>query len=289
MASQRQYFLPKDVMESQLSHVNLLLAMFPDSSEILDPPSGSFQQLENWVTAADISPPLNIPAAVAVHVTLSIDDSRLHEIELDVLVPLRSEEAAATEAPPLIYRLKQPTWMTKSQTAELSSGMPTQDILAAFEYISLEAPQFIEATQEHSSIGDQGPIDRVWFYFPSLSTRAKRDDLVLNGPSFCLTGFVLAGKPGVLCLEGTSSNIDKYMQYIKTESWGDIPSHQKKVSERYRETENVARVFDNMEEITNAPFMGPKSGQRGNRGDMQSLETWLKTKGLGGAFAKVVF
>ena len=93
------------------------------------------------------------------------------------------------------------------------------------------------------------------------------------------------GKPGVLCLEGTSSNIDSYMTAIKTQSWADIPSFQKKVSEKWRETSEVRRAFDDMTEITGAVAM---HGARGNRGEMGEVERMLEEKGLGHAFARVL-
>jgi hypothetical protein len=94
---------------------------------------------------------------------------------------------------------------------------------------------------------DDGGLQRVWFWFPSLSTREKRKDLVNYAARWGLTGFVLAGmhhlmafrsstdtislptgKPGLLCLEGTARQAEDYMSAIKSESWGDIPSYQKK-------------------------------------------------------------
>jgi hypothetical protein len=105
-------------------------------------------------------------------------------------------------------------------------------------------------------------------------------------PSYSLTGFVLAGKPGLLCLEGSASSIDAYMNEIKTVSWGDIPSYQKKVSERYRETEVVERAFGEMSEITD--LVGERHGARQNRGDMAKIEAWLKGKGLGEMFESVI-
>lgn len=40
---------------------------------------------------------------------------------------------------------------------------------------------------------DDGELQRVWFWFPSLSTREKRKDLVNYAARWGLTGFVLAG------------------------------------------------------------------------------------------------
>lgn len=110
--------------------------------------------------------------------------------------------------------------------------------------------------------------------------------MVSFAPRYGLSGFVLAGKPGVLCLEGVAGDIDEYMGFIKTHSWGDIPSYQKKVSERFRET-GVERVFGGMEEITDS--LGERGGQRANRGDMQALEAWLAGRGLREAFENVIF
>ena len=42
-------------------------------------------------------------------------------------------------------------------------------------------------------IADDGELQRVWFWFPSLSTREKRKDLVNYASRWRLTGFVLAG------------------------------------------------------------------------------------------------
>ena len=96
----------------------------------------------------------------------------------------------------------------------------------------------------------------------------------------------MAGKPGILCLEGGSIAIDDFMKFIKTDSWGDIPSQHKKVSERYRQTDaDLVRVFDGMEEITET--VGERRGERANRSDMKALELWLVERGLGVAFGNV--
>jgi hypothetical protein len=101
----------------------------------------------------------------------------------------------------------------------------------------------VEVAEEDA--GDEA-LQRVWFWFPSLSTKEKRRDLVDYAPRYGLTGFVLAGehirtenvqadgfrspgKPGLLCLEGDARKVDQYMSAIKSESWSDIPSYQKKV------------------------------------------------------------
>ena len=67
---------------------------------------------------------------------------------------------------------------------------------------------------------DDPSLNRTWFYFPSISTRAKRDDIVRYAPGYGLTGFLLAGKPGILCLEGPGHAVDEYMSFIKKRDSG---------------------------------------------------------------------
>jgi hypothetical protein len=297
MASKKLSILPADMMESQLSTIDLLEAMFPSPGELEIPESTTqcVERLRDW--CQDPTSTLSgIPPCISLVVRLPIADGE-KTIQVNVSVPLQCEdlETVCCDGPPsLAYSLRQPDWMSKAEVARLAPSIPQGDALDAFEYLQAEASRFLRdkqsqsqsqtATSEESS---RGPLVRVWFYFPSLSTRKKRDDMVNLAPGYSLTGFVLAGKPGVLCLEGASTDIDAYMSFIKTHSWGDIPSHQKKVSERFRETDGIQRAFSGMEEITDS--LGERGGQRANRGDMQALEAWLGMKGLHEAFENVIF
>ncbi|KAH1728018.1 hypothetical protein KXX25_008366 [Aspergillus fumigatus] len=290
MAQKKLTLLPPDLMESQLSVIDLLTAMFPSPGEIDIPASTNecIEKLRNWCGKPS-AVPSGIPSTLHLAVCLPIA-GREKSIQVKISIPVRWGAPDTAQPPPLSYSLRQPDWMSKAELATLAAAMPLDDVFEAFGYVQDEALRFLEAqraSESETTKTSSGPIVRVWFYFPSLSTREKRNDLVNHAPDYSLTGFVLAGKPGVLCLEGASTDIDAYMSFIKTHSWSDIPSHQKKVSERYRETNDVQRVFSGMEEITDS--LGERSGHRANRGDMQALETWLQARGLHEAFAKVIF
>lgn len=292
--------LPRDLLEAQLSMVDLIRAMYPSPTGTSDATTDEIiERVRSWCESSeqpgasgslpsrfsfDMTIPLNVEGAEALS----------PEIQISIAVPLTSTDSDITEPPPLTYSLRQPVWMSRAEVAELGSGMPVGDVLGAFDYIQEHAPRYLRNASQSRREGpsqqpnkDAGPLMRVWFYFPSLSTREKRKDLVSYTTAYDLTGFVLAGKPGVLCLEGSSGNIDGYMNAIKNESWGDIPSHQKKVSERFREECGPAgRKFAGMSEITDD--LGARHGTRKNRGDMAALEAWLKEKGVGDSFSKVV-
>ncbi|KAJ5618475.1 hypothetical protein N7528_006586 [Penicillium herquei] len=277
MHSPELSLLPTGLMESQLSIVDLLTAMFPSPGE-LEVPETTIQYVEKlreWCENGGVVP-TKVPSEVSLAVNLPLAEGD-KSIQVNISVPLKCEDPDTLIQPPSLgYVLRQPDWMTKAEVADIATSMPEK-----------VKQSMARAAEKAGSRETRGPMVRVWFYFPSLSTREKRDDMVNLAPSYSLTGFVLAGKPGVLCLEGGSTDIDSYMSFIKTHSWGDIPSHQKKVSERFRETTDIQRVFSGMEEITGS--LGERGGQRANRGDMQAFEAWLGSKGLQEAFEKVIF
>lgn len=283
--------LPRDLMEAQIDQIELLQAMFPGEDELIV--DEQLQQLlaglRRWCDGEDTAKPAMVPEAVSLTLNLDVlsDPEKPSSIAVNIEVPL-TQASTSLDAPPLKVRVRQPDWLTKAELAQLVDGIPDDDVLSAIEHVREQALAYLTSLQESklagSNISDT-PTVRVWFYFPSISTREKRDDIVKHAPGYGLTGFLLAGKPGVLCLEGGAQDIDDYMKFIKTESWGDIPSQHKKVSERYREVTDVTRSFDGMQEITDQL---EKRGERSNRGDMKALEAWLAERGLHAAFDKVL-
>ncbi|KAL1861787.1 hypothetical protein Daus18300_008603 [Diaporthe australafricana] len=295
MAEPANVTLPRDLLEAQLSMVELIRAMYPSSTETADSTTDEIiEKVRSWCESSEPSGGGdNLPSKFSFDMTIPLavegSEALSPEIRISIAVPLASTDPDATEPPPLTYSIRQPVWMSRAEVAELGGGMPADDVLGAFDHIQEHAPKYLcTASQPQQGEPSQPEEDvRVWFYFPSLSTREKRKDLVSYTAAYGLTGFVLAGKPGVLCLEGSSRAVDGYMNAIKNESWGDIPSHQKKVSERFREECGPAgRKFAGMSEITDE--LGARRGTRKNRGDMAALEAWLKEKGVGDSFSKVV-
>lgn len=316
MGSKDVKLLPKELLEIQLGQIDLLLAMYAAEEELVveDGARTYVEELKDWCSSDDdTAPGGTIRPSITMLLTLQINASEDDEpstpgkpLKLDITIPLAldsSQDATVMEEPPPVkFRLQQPTWMSKAEAAQLMSsilpqdGHDNSDMFSTIEQIKDAASLHLQnqvnssAVQEDSGYPSNGPLLRVWFYFPSISTRAKRDDLVTNAPRYGLMGFLLAGKPGILCLEGGSAKaVDDYMRFIKTESWGDIPAHHKKVSERYRETlgeGGAARAFADMQEITDT--LGERRGERANRNDMRALEAWLTERGLGDAMTKVL-
>lgn len=296
--------LPKHLMEVQLGEVDLLQAMYSSNDEMqMDETSRDvLESLRAWCESDVESSPRVADTAISMELDLAVDElssEKPQHLELSISVPVvfqddESEPAFKDdmEAPKTRIWVRQAAWMSKAEAAHLNSEISLQDTLGAIAFVKETASQlFSERHQQKKSTIMPSEVDielsRVWFYFPSISTRAKRDDIVNYAPGYGLTGFLLAGKPGILCLEGDSKAIDNYMKFIKTESWNDIPSQHKKVSERYRESgSNMNRAFRDMQEITE-DFGDTRRGARGNRNDMSVFKAWLDEHGVGNAFEKL--
>lgn len=295
--------LPPELIELQIGQIDLLLAVYSEETVVEEGPQALieyFRQLEATDYHRTTQSRPSIPITLRLPIELS--RSRAETLELDLTFPLTCEDKLQNGEPPAAkLRIRQPSWLNRAAVSQITADIPADgDLLGSIEHVKEAAiKQFEEVEKIKSTSVSQlntdyltGLLVRVWFYFPSISTRSKRDDFIIHAPTYSLTGFLYAGKPGLLCVEGTSQAIDDYMKFIKTDSWGDIPAHHKKVSERYRETGTarmnvgIERVFQDMSEITDS--VGERRGQRVNRGDMKAVEEWLMERGLGEAFAKVL-
>lgn len=281
--SEQQNVLPKDLMGMQLDQIDLLLAMYaPDDAITIDSASNdNIDALKGWCEKDDAQLPHRIQSSIDMVLALDIPDltpilqSDNASLHLSMSVPLIYDGHIPTDPPLIKLRLQQPSWMSRAQVASVNTTLPEEDVLTVIEHVK-EAVLTLASERNQAPAKVSGlfnadsPVIRVWFYFPSISTRSKRDDLVTNAPRYGLTGFLLAGKPGILCLEGGSAAIDDFMKFIKTDSWGNIPSQHKKVSERHRETATrLQRTFDDMQEITE--MVGERRGERANRSDLRGL------------------
>lgn len=285
--------------------ISLLQAMYPLPEEFtLSPNTAHFlEEQEN-----------NPPQSFELTLRLSLEDHPDKLVEL--CISLSNTDGKASINP------RQPDWLNRTAHQTLSDSLvsqleavsPSEYILDTIESVKQTAGDLYAESLAQESVNnpkevdqpeDDGSLERVWFWFPMLSTREKRKDLVDYAPRYNLTGFVLAGqysspapystrfvsqliigKPALLCLEGNGRAVERYMSDIKSNSWGDIPSFQKKVTERFRRPITMQeRKFDKMSDITNTVNY---YGQYNHRGDMGQVRLLMEQWGVGEDFGAAV-
>ncbi|BGP42883.1 hypothetical protein JCM10450v2_006999 [Rhodotorula kratochvilovae] len=322
--------LPADKLALQLETLELVQSLFPLDGELaLDEASAAaLPALRSYVDAGKDGETNTVPTdelhfSVRLSLEQANDPSSPYPLVLAVRLPLTPSVDAMHTLPDgasaATAHLQQPPWLSRTAHDALAASLPSANpsafasnadlLLSTIDYIRNAAIALLPPPETTPRAGggrrrrtaqpkEDEPEFRVWLWFPSLSTREKRDDIVNWAGDYDITGFVLAGKPAIMCLEGTESNVQAYLADIKANSWADIPSFQKKVSERYRTPllpsppsdtpipdPTLHRIFTSMSEITS---LIPRTGVRSNRGEMGDVRDFLATKGLGEAFGAVV-
>jgi hypothetical protein len=183
-----------DVVEYQLSNISLLQSMYPESSELEVSPHclSDYMTLEANPLSSVSSNQLEL-----LHTT-SIDQG---ELGLIITLPLDQSRVE--------MNMRQPSWLTRVEWEQVRELPPSVEGELVVEYLletmdlirrrvsELPKYQAVEEDTKPDLTTTQKPkscLQRVWFWFPSLSSKEKRRDLIDFAEEHLLTGFLLAGK-----------------------------------------------------------------------------------------------
>ncbi|KAI9207706.1 uncharacterized protein BJ171DRAFT_596697 [Polychytrium aggregatum] len=302
-------------MSALSDQIEILQSIYCSEGELDVEPS-----LLDWLQSRQSGCPGSKPSVLQFAVNVQVPDTavsiRLHcrcpllcptnnhddtEIELDrpsfhfgtsASLSRELHEALSERLDELVERI-----FAERDPSECTPSMMTMEIIA---WIHDDGARLIQEStlaasgppQDSSPSQDAGPLvfAREWVYFPSLSTKEKRKDLVDYALRLGLTGFVTPGKPGVLVVEGLDTHINTYFHEIRTVSWADLPPAHKKMTLRHRDKQAISSVreldalrkFKGMVEI-----VFDLHGARGNRNSLFKMETFLAEAGCADAFGKL--
>lgn len=189
-----------EVVQYQLSNISILQSMYPSPSELAIAPSSI-----PLLRALQSTPPGPFGATEdrveLVHAT-TLDQGAY---ELTLSLPLRR--------PRVEVSLRQPSWLTRSEWESIRDLEPSADEELVVEYLvqaqetvrrRIEAlpkyaqeevkPDISASSSSSTTQATKSCLERVWFWFPSLSSKEKRKDLVTFAEEHLLSGFLLAGK-----------------------------------------------------------------------------------------------
>lgn len=90
---------------------------------------------------------------------------------------------------------------------------------------------------------------RFWIYSHHIYSKYKRKKIVDLAEANSLTGFCLAGKPGVICIEGALEDCDYCWQKIKSMSWQKILLKLVEEEKNCKDMIDIMRKFSNFQVI----------------------------------------
>jgi len=182
---------PADILDS----IAMLQSMYPQDNELV----------LSSETARYVEKPTSTPPG-HLELTLTVTLDRFPDHELEVQCVVVTESGIVRMTP------RHPDWLDRRSYTTLQSSLEehtistpiSEYILDAIELVRSSADELLwskyaaelEAEGNPDDEEENGPdrLERVWFWFPMLSTREKRKDLVEYAPRYGLTGFVLAGE-----------------------------------------------------------------------------------------------
>ncbi|XP_037716908.1 RWD domain-containing protein 2B [Drosophila subpulchrella] len=91
-------------------------------------------------------------------------------------------------------------------------------------------------------------LERMWIYSHHIKSTAKRQELIRQARQLQLTGFSRPGKPGIICVEGDSENVQEFWRTIKALRWQKISVVRTEPRQRKRGFEDFSEQLFNAEE-----------------------------------------
>ena len=127
-----------------------------------------------------------------------------------------------------------------------------------------------EREEAISSSRGEEKFSRYWIYSHHIYSKVKRKNILDLAGQFCLTGFCLPGKPGVICIEGLTRNCADWWSLVRSWNWQRLSV---KVQEDFT-TEDLDsnRLFGKFEEIGVV-----KNTERSNHMDMGEFQRYLES------------
>eukprot|EP01127_Copromyxa_protea_P023018 TRINITY_DN8509_c0_g1_i2.p1 TRINITY_DN8509_c0_g1~~TRINITY_DN8509_c0_g1_i2.p1 ORF type:complete len:272 (+),score=41.16 TRINITY_DN8509_c0_g1_i2:15-830(+) len=148
------------------------------------------------------------------------------------------------------------------------------------DWVETEGGNFILSNETRD--GDKLIFVREWFWFHHLYSKVKRKLIVGWSDDLNLTGFSLAGKPGLACVEGTKEHVNEFSSRLRGLCWQKLSSRLVETVECSPEEFEKQRKFEKLYEWSVGSV-----GARGNHPDLGNLRLELEERGLKGTFETI--
>jgi len=271
----------------QLNELEMLVSMYPGDKELHLSNPALLQDIQEYLDGAVSSPP-------SVEFSLNVDvDGDV--IETVIKLSCKYPESCLPE----VYlrcskfsRSEQSRINTDVLTALETESIPEEPcILFLLDWIQTNASQYLFSSKnknqeqvatvsDSTSSNCSGMFSRYWIYSHHIYSKIKRRDMLDMSKEFNVTGFVLPGKPGIICIEGDSKNTAEWWSIVKNWQW-------KRLSLKIQEdiqTDDVSSLskFSGFQEIGEV-----KGNTRDYHMDLGAFQSYLTEHGFQSVFQEL--
>lgn len=125
------------------------------------------------------------------------------------------------------------TSLSPGEVALLNIVEWIRDNAGTFFPISASSNDALEQESDQTK-EDSGPganFCRMWLYMHHIYSKTKRRNILAHADELQLTGFCLPGKPGIVCVEGSSQNTKDFYSTLRRWNWKSIACRRKEMVE----------------------------------------------------------
>ncbi|XP_018329910.1 RWD domain-containing protein 2A [Agrilus planipennis] len=234
----------KENLETQLSEIEMLQSVYCNPGEFRMQDPSATMEAKNFIDniASDIPPTLDF----VINLVIS-------GIKVEVSVNIPHEYP--TKKPHIYVRNNKSSKTQHSQLnknltdfiSELEQG--SQCIFAALSWIQDNADKYVDNKPElcgRKSVDTDEKLVRMWLYSHHIYSKTKRREILDQANQLNLKGFCLPGKPGIICIEGPSTECNEWWQTIRNMGWKKLFV---KIYEECKEDPKTFCKFDCFEEV----------------------------------------
>lgn len=90
------------------------------------------------------------------------------------------------------------------------------------EFLAAEKNTTLSMNDEQAAKKSDILMERLWIYSHHIKSKTKRQNIVKHSKELELSGFMLPGKPGIICVEGEKENTQNFWKIIRVWNWHKI-------------------------------------------------------------------
>lgn len=240
------------MLELQVSEVEMLTSMFPDKTEFsLDDPT-AVKNIQSFLDGHIKYEYLH--KRIGFSLRVNPEGSQM-SVELVCTFPHEYPQAAPNVFTRCSDMSKENHRKLNEDLHEFIQSLDRGEIcmFSVIEWIQSNIDNYVQPVEVDDSTSDKEVqydtiLSRLWIYSHHIFSKFKRRDIIDWAEELKLTGFSLPGKPGVICVEGYSRNVDDYWHRLRGMNWKRIVIKEKEETDIGDDDIDKHRKFSNFEE-----------------------------------------
>ncbi|XP_012268251.2 RWD domain-containing protein 2A isoform X1 [Athalia rosae] len=254
--------------QAQVTELEALQSIYPNEISIVD--HGVLADMNNYVSGTATETPQLLEYVVTI--SHSKGNCQLY-VTLPADYPTIKPEVYARSE--LFNRLEQSNFNKSLSHVAVSqeNGQPCIYFLISWvqdnieKYVNSSNIKKNQKTPDNLEKEINLSFSRYWIYSHHIYSKIKRKEIIEIAKENNVTGFCLAGKPGIVCIEGDSRECEDWWQRIKAMNW-------QKILVKYKEDESLENNnLDNHRKFSTFQEISFPSSDRHN--DMGELYRYL--------------